>query len=162
MTEKAQNYADLLLEIEPRPVRSKAALERTYKLIDKLMSRPQLNRAESEMLEMLSMLVEQYESREHPTPSVSAADMLEHLIDARGITNATLAAETNIPRSTITDILAGRRRISIGNVRKFADYFHLPPSVFVSPQAEDATEGRGIELRCPPSERCKAKRLKHG
>ena len=142
MTVKASSYADLLVEIEPRPIGSKAALERNYKRIDKLMSKPELSRAESEMLELLSMLVEQYESREHPTPHVPAAEMLEHLIEARGITNATLAAETNIPRSIVTDILAGRRRISLGNVRKFADYFHVPSSVFVSHKAENAVEGR--------------------
>ncbi len=142
MTEKTPSYADLLVEIEPRPVRSKAALERSYKLIDRLMSKPEFSRAESEMLEMLSMLVEQYESREHPTPRVSAAEMLEHLIEARGITNATLAAETNIPRSTITDILAGRRRISIGNVRKFSGYFRVPPSIFISQEAENEAEGK--------------------
>ena len=68
MTEKAPSYADLLVEIQPRPIGSKAALEKSYKLIDKLMSKPALSRAESEMLELLSMLVEQYESRHHPTP----------------------------------------------------------------------------------------------
>lgn len=139
MSERAPSYADLLDEIQPRPIGSKAALEKTYRLIDKLMSKPELSRAESEMLELLSMLVEQYESREHPTPRVSAAEMLEHLIEARGVTNATLAAETNIPRSIVTDILAGRRRISLGNVRKFSHYFRVPPSVFVSQEIEDAT-----------------------
>jgi HTH-type transcriptional regulator / antitoxin HigA len=141
MTEKAPSYADLLVQIEPRPIRSKAALEKSYKLIDRLMSKPALSRAESEMLELLSVLVEQYESREDPTPQVSAAEMLEHLIESRGITNATLAAQTNIPRSTVTDILAGRRRISLGNVRKLADYFHVPASVFVS-QETSAAESR--------------------
>ena len=83
MTEKAPSYADLLVQIEPRPIGSKAALDRTYRLIDKLMSKPELSRAESEMLELLSMLVEQYESREHPTPHVSSAGMLEHLSHRR-------------------------------------------------------------------------------
>jgi len=132
MTKRTPSYVELLVEIEPRPIRSKKGLERTDKLIDKLMNRPELSRAENEMLELLSMLVEQYESREHPTPHVSAAEMLEHLIESRGITNAALAAETNTPRSIVTDILAGRRRISLGNVRKFADYFRVPASVFVS------------------------------
>ena len=141
MTVKAPSYAELLVQIKPRPIASKAALDRTYKLIDKLMSKSELSRAESEMLELLSMLVEQYESREHPTPHVSAADMLEHLIESRGITNATLAAETNVPRSIVTDILAGRRRISLGNVRKFANYFRVAPSVFVSHETENAVEG---------------------
>ena len=131
----------MLVQIEPRPIGSKAALDRTYKLIDKLMSKPELSRAEREMLELLSMLVEQYESREHPTPQVSAADMLEHLIESRGITNATLAAETNVPRSIVTDILAGRRRISLGNVRKFANYFRVAPSVFVSHETANPIEG---------------------
>src|SRR5262245_45929778 len=81
MTERGRSYKDLLVNIQPRPIVSKAALERTYKLIDKLMSKPALNRAESEMLELLSMLVEQYESREHPTPNVSATEVLEHLIE---------------------------------------------------------------------------------
>ncbi len=142
MTERAPSYADLLVEIQPRPIGSKAAVEKTYKLIDKLMSKSELSRAESEMLELLSMLVEQYESREHPTPRVPAAEMLEHLIEARGVTNATLAAETNIPRSIVTDILAGRRRISLGNVRKFAAYFRVSPSIFVSHGAVDAAESR--------------------
>ena len=141
MTVKAPSYAELLVQIEPRPIGSKAALDRTYKLIDKLMSKSELSRAESEMLELLSMLVEQYESREYPTPQVSAADMLEHLIESRGITNATLAVETNVPRSIVTDILAGRRRISLGNVRKFANYFRVAPSVFVSHETENAVEG---------------------
>ena len=132
MIEKSSTYADLLIQIEPRPIRSKAALERTYKQIDELMSKPELSRNESQMLELLSMLVEQYESREHPTPPVSVNEMLAHLIESRGITNATLAAETQIPRSTITDILVGRRNISIANVRKFANYFRLPATVFIS------------------------------
>jgi hypothetical protein len=51
MIEQGPNYKDLLVNIQPRPIGSKAALARTYKLIDKLMSRPDLNRAESEMLE---------------------------------------------------------------------------------------------------------------
>ena len=142
MTRKTPSYAELLVEIEPRPITSKAALQRTYKLIDDLMSRPELNRAESEMLELLSLLVEQYESRAHPTPQVSAADMLAHLLESRGVTNATLAAETNIPRSIVTDILAGRRRISLGNVRKFADYFRVSPSVFIAHEAEHVSVGK--------------------
>ncbi|MEK6262306.1 MAG: hypothetical protein AABP62_27220 [Planctomycetota bacterium] len=87
MTEKAPSYAELLVQIEPRPISSKVAQDRTCKHIDKLMSKPKLSRAESEMLELLSMLVEQYESREHPTPQVSAADMQEHLSPRRSKAN---------------------------------------------------------------------------
>jgi HTH-type transcriptional regulator/antitoxin HigA len=140
MTEKNPSYTDLLLEFEPRPINSQSALARTYKLIDRLMSTPRLTRSQSEMLEMLSMLVEQYESREHPTPNVSAAEMLEHLIESRGISQATLAADTEVPRSVITDILAGRRRISIGNIQKFARYFNVSTDFFIKAQPFEEAE----------------------
>ncbi len=131
MTEKSPSYADLLLEFEPRPINSQSALQRTYNLIDRLMSMPRLTRSQSEMLEMLSMLVEQYESREFPTPNVSAAEMLQHLIEARGINQSNLATETNVPRSVISEILAGRRRISVGNIQKFSRYFNVSSDLFV-------------------------------
>ena len=145
MSEKAPSYSDLLVQIEPRPIGSNAALEKTYRLIDRLMNKPELNRAESQMLELLSMLIEQYESREHPTPKVSAAELLAHLLESRAITKAKLAAATNIPRSTVTEILAGRRQISLGNIRKFADYFELPAGLFV--RGETDSTGRSNDRR---------------
>jgi HTH-type transcriptional regulator/antitoxin HigA len=132
MSISESNYEKLLLKYQPRPIASKAALGRTYKLIEQLIDKPDLSRAESEMLGLLTILVEQYESQEYPNPKVSAAEMLEHLIESRGITNADLAAATDVPRSTITDILAGRRRISLSNVARFAKYFAISPSLFVS------------------------------
>lgn len=128
---KSPDYQALLLDIQPRPIRSKQALARAYKLIDQLMSKSNRSAAESDMLELLSMLVEEYESREHPTPGVSPQDMLAHLIESRGINNATVARDTEIPRSTFSDILAGRRGISKANVTRLADYFDVPPSVFL-------------------------------
>lgn len=127
------NYDALLLEMKPRPIRSQRTLERAYKLIDKLMSTDHLSQAESDMLEMLSMLVEQFESREHPTPSLSPLEMLAHLIEAKGVKNADLARVASIPRSTLTDILAGRRGISKSNVTRLADYFGVSPDVFLEP-----------------------------
>ena len=124
------NYFALLQNVQPRPIRTKKALERAYRLIDQLMSKERTS-AESDMLELLSMLVEQFESREHPTPHVPPAEMLAHLIVERGVTNAAVARETHIPRSTFTDILAGRRSISKANVSRLASYFGVSPSVFL-------------------------------
>ena len=42
-----------------------------------------------------------------------------------------LLEETDIPRSTISAVLAGRRQISKVNVMKLADYFGVSPSVFL-------------------------------
>ena len=61
--------------------------------------------------------------------------MLAFLLDARGVSNAAVARETGIPRSVITDILAGRRSGSSANVAKLAKYFHVSPAVFIAEPA---------------------------
>ena len=95
------------------------------------MGKPHLAAAASEMVELLSLLIEQYEAVEHPTPDCSPAEMLEHLLEARTITKARLARDTGIPRSVITNVLAGRRGISKAAAVKLASYFGVSLSVFI-------------------------------
>jgi HTH-type transcriptional regulator/antitoxin HigA len=95
------------------------------------MSKPYLSPPESEMVELLSTLIEQYEAVEYPTPDCSPAEMLEHLLEARGLSKAQLARDADIPRSVITNVLAGRRAISKATAIKLARYFRLPLHLFI-------------------------------
>ena len=95
------------------------------------MSKPHLARAESEMVELLSMLIEQYETLENPTPECSPAEMLEHLLEVRGVSKAQLARDTGIPRSVITNVLARRRAISKANAVKLASFFRVSLHLFI-------------------------------
>lgn len=124
-------YQELLVDYTPRPVRSEREYRRTMRLIDGLMKKPGLSRAESELLELLATLAEQYESIEYPTPQASQADLLAHLIDARGITQAELARQTGVPPSVITNVLKGRRKISQANIARLAAYFHVSAAEFI-------------------------------
>ena len=137
-------YESLLLDYLPRPVRTQREYEQACRQIAKLMSAgPTLPQAESELLEILSLLVAQYESTEYSIRDASPAEMLAFLIDARGVSNAAVAREAGIPRSVITDILAGRRNISTANVAKLAKYFHVSPAVFiVEPTPQPRVSGR--------------------
>lgn len=126
-------YQSLLLDYLPCPVRTQREYAQAFRQIAKLMSAgPELPQAESELLEILSLLVAQYESTEYPIRDASPAEILSFLIDARGVTNVAVAREAGIPRSVITDILAGRRNISTANVAKLAKYFHVSPAVFIA------------------------------
>ena len=98
------------------------------------MRRPQLSHAESELLDVLVALVEQYGSIQYPTPSNPPDRMLAHLIESKGVSQAELAAATGIPRPTISAVLAGRRAISRENISKLAEFFGVSPKVFVPPQ----------------------------
>jgi antitoxin component HigA of HigAB toxin-antitoxin module len=79
----------------------------------------------------LSTLIEKYERTQFPRRKPSPAEMLAHLIDAKQVTKAEVARATGIARSTITNVLSGRRQISKDNVSKLARYFCVDPGVFL-------------------------------
>jgi HTH-type transcriptional regulator/antitoxin HigA len=132
MIHGALAYDDLLLEYKPRPIRSEADCRRSVRALERLMTaRP--SRAESELIEVLATLIEQYESRRYPTPRVAPRKVLEHLMESRGVSRAALARATGIPRSTVTNVLSGRRELSKANIRGLATYFRVSPLAFWGP-----------------------------
>ena len=126
-------YDSLLLEYKPRPIRNEREYRRALGQVEQLMGRhgPHPPRAEGELIAVLALLIENYEttqiSRQKPTPAAA----LEHLLEAKQVTKAEVARATGIPRSTMTNVVAGRRQISKENVSRVARYFHVEPSVFL-------------------------------
>lgn len=124
-------YQSLLVDFTPRPIRNRRTYNATLRQLDRLMNKPRLTRPEQDMLDLLAVLIEQYESAEYPTPSVPPDRMLAHLIEAKGVRAADVAKATGIHRSTLSAVLAGRRSLSKGNVVKLAEYFGVSPAVFL-------------------------------
>jgi HTH-type transcriptional regulator/antitoxin HigA len=58
--------------------------------------------------------------------------MLRHLMEAKGVTQAQLHRDTTIPKSTISEILAGKKPFSRQMIRKLADYFRVDASVLAA------------------------------
>ena len=124
-------YQTLLVEFTPRPIREDSQYRRAMRHVERLMRKPKLSRAEGELLELLATLVEQYEALEHPTPAASHRELLAHLIDARGVTQAEVARGSGVPRSVISSVLAGRRKLSQKNIACLAAYFHVSAAAFL-------------------------------
>ncbi len=62
--------------------------------------------------DVLSDLVAAYEEEAVPIKPVSDADMLRFLIEAKGVTQVQAAKEAGIAESTISEVLAGRRKLN--------------------------------------------------
>ena len=125
-------YFDLVRGFPLRPIRTDAELDRAVVLIDSLIDRERLEPDEQDYLDVLADQVERYESERHPLPAVSEADMLRHLVEARGVTQLKLATETSIAESTISNILSGKRGMSRKHIETLAAYFKVSPAVFLS------------------------------
>lgn len=132
MTTSAQEYDTLLLDYRPRPIRTRAHYEKALKQIEALMSASKPTKAESEMVEVLSTLIENYEESRQPAPTSDSVELLEHLIENSGLSKAQLARETGIARSEITNILARRRGISAANAVRLAERFRVTVESFLA------------------------------
>jgi HTH-type transcriptional regulator/antitoxin HigA len=58
--------------------------------------------------------------------------MLRHLMEAKGVTQSQIGRETGIAKSTISEVLAGKKVFSRHLIHKFAEYFHVDVSVLAA------------------------------
>jgi HTH-type transcriptional regulator/antitoxin HigA len=124
-------YDELLLRIKPQPIRTAAGYRRALKQLDELME-PHPTREVSLMVDLLASLVQQYEDAHYPAPrKLSPSQALAELLEARQVTAAATSRATGVPRSVLSNVLAGRRSISKASAIKLADYFRVPVAVFL-------------------------------
>jgi HTH-type transcriptional regulator / antitoxin HigA len=126
----AAEYRDLLASHTPKPIRSHKEYEQALVKLEALMV-PHPSAVRSMLIEVLSTLIESYESRQCPEPEMSSSEVLARLLETKGVTAAEVAKSTGIPPATISNVLANRRGISKQNALKLSDYFGLSPVLFL-------------------------------
>lgn len=126
----ATEYRELLSSHTPKPIRTHKEYEQALSQLESLMV-PHPSAARSMLIEVLSTLIERYESRQFPTPEVAPSAMLAKLLKTKGVTSAEVAKKTGIPTATISNVLANRRGISKQNAIRLGEYFGLSPIVFL-------------------------------
>lgn len=126
------SYLNLVMAFPLASIKSDEQLHEAQTVMDGLLAQGELDSGEEMYLDALSDLVAGYEDAHHAIEPASDADMLRHLMEARGVTQAQLSRDTTVPRSTISEILAGKKRFSRLLIRKFADYFRVDASVLAA------------------------------
>lgn len=125
------DYRKLLDETLPARIHTGREYKRLLRHATALMEKPEEENTEAEgrILELLGMLLEEYELREHPLPQVQPAKMLAYLIQQRGIRSPDLA--DILPKSRLSEILNGKRDISKTQAKQLADFFQVPVDLFL-------------------------------
>ncbi len=111
-------------------IRDEAHLRRASETINRLLQEERDKGAE-EYLDVLSDLVEAYESRHVLIPDASEADVLRELMRANGLSQSTLATKVKISQSTISAVVTGARSLTKDQVRRLAKYFKVSPDAFM-------------------------------
>src|SRR5438477_4320037 len=109
---RRDSYLKLVKAFALASVKSEAQLQEAQKVMDQVLARGELDDGEEMYLDALSDLVAAYEDEHYTIEPASDADMLRHLLEAKGITQAQLSRDAAIPKSTISEVLAGKKPFS--------------------------------------------------
>jgi HTH-type transcriptional regulator/antitoxin HigA len=123
------NPVDMIRQGAPHLIHSDEELaEYTAALFD-LTAKADPTQEEEEAIELLTLLVDRYESQRYPLPDVEPAEMLRFLLDQNGLSQRDVAAELG-SESTVSLVLSGRRPLNRDHIARLSERFHVSPAVF--------------------------------
>jgi len=123
------SYLELVFAFPLASIKSDEHLQQAQEVMDRLLAKGRLDHGQQMYLDALSDLVAAFEDEHYAIDPASDADMLRHLMDARAVTQVQLHRDTGFAKSTISEVLAGKRPFSRQMIRKLADYFKVDVSV---------------------------------
>jgi len=124
-------YQKLLGETLPVVIRTEHEYRRLLRVAKALTEKPEeeITEEEGRLLELLGVLLEEYEDRIHPLPKTKPHRMLAHLLEDKGMKPSDLWPV--LPKSRVSEILSGKRGISRSQAKQLAELFHVPVEVFL-------------------------------
>lgn len=85
-----------------------------------------LTQQETKELELLSMAVEHFETEKYPMPlTASITDVLQNVMYEKKINKSQLSAFLEIPNSTLSSILNGKKKINLSIAKKLHSKLHI-------------------------------------
>jgi len=111
--------------------------------IDRLWDAPAKS-PESEQLDVLALLIEQYERTYFPIADPDPIEFLEHVMEVRSLTRKDLEPYIG-PRGRVSEVLNRVRPLTLEIIRRLADGLKLPSEVLIRPYPlKQATENLAV------------------
>jgi HTH-type transcriptional regulator/antitoxin HigA len=88
------------------------------------------NSPESDELEVLGILVSAYENEHYPIPSPNPLEAIKFRLDQMGLSEKELGEILGY-RSRKSEILSGKRKLSLAMIRKLNQVLHIPAEVLI-------------------------------
>jgi HTH-type transcriptional regulator/antitoxin HigA len=129
MSTALANPAEMIRKGAPHVVHSDEELAEYTAALFELTEKSTPTQEEEEAIELLSLLISQYESQEYPVPEAAPADVLRFLLDHNGLTQRDIAEELG-SEATVSLVLSGKRPLTRTHIERLSERFHVSPAVF--------------------------------
>lgn len=104
------------------------ALTRIYTLMQQTIK---IGSKDSDELEVLSILVKEYENKYFPIPKPKPLEAIKFRLEQMGMSESELSAI--LGRSRKSEIFSGKRKLSLEMIRKLNEILRIPAEVLIQP-----------------------------
>ena len=129
MNTAAISYGDLLSQTKPEVVSGDRQHQLYIEQLEKLAGQAEVTPAKEKLIHLLTVLVEDYETRNFPVPEAGPVDIVRHLMGAHRLRQKDLV-DVFGTESIVSDVLNGKRDLTKEHIRRLSRRFHVSPSVF--------------------------------
>jgi len=129
MTAFASDYAALLAQKQPEVVHGERQNQEYITTLEELTAKRKVTPGEKKLIQLLTVLVEEYESRHYPVPAAGPLDVIRHLMNEHKLRQKDLT-DVFGTESIVSDVLNGKRELTKDHIRKLSERFNVSPALF--------------------------------
>ena len=120
------------------PIRTKADYKAMLAIVSKLVDKdPAAGTPDGDRLDVLTTLIEAYEAKHYPIASPDPIDLLQHVMESRGLTRKDMEPYIG-SRARVSEVLNRARPLTLAMIRRLSDALNLPADVLVKEYAAKA------------------------
>jgi len=129
MSTMLANPAEMIRQGAPRLIHNDEELAQYTQALFDLTAKTDVTTDEQEAIELITLLVERYESERFPVPEAEPADVLRSLLEWNGMSQRDVAGELG-SESTVSLVLSGKRQLNRDHIARLSQRFNVSPAVF--------------------------------
>lgn len=123
-------YSAILTKYPPKVIRSEMENETYTEILYGLDRRSKkLTRAEKELADLLTLLIEDFEEKQYQLPRAKPLGVLRFLMDQHSLKQKDLVDVFGTP-SIVSEVLSGKRELNKEHIKRLSERFHVSPELF--------------------------------
>ena len=122
-----------------KPIRNEADYELALQEIDRCLDAAS-GSPERDRLEVLTVLVDDYEAKHHPISPPEPIAAIEFVLEQRGLSRKDLEGVIG-SSGRISEVMNHQRSLTLAMIRKLVETFDLPADVLIRPTGSSAAKG---------------------
>jgi HTH-type transcriptional regulator/antitoxin HigA len=106
------------------PIRNDADLQKAFQRLEEIWA-AEAGTPEADELELLTLLVEHYETKHYPMPPSDPVEAIKFRMEQQGLTNKDLEPFIG-SRNRVSEILNHKRKLSLAMIKRLHEGLHIP------------------------------------